>query len=227
MDGGSLQRTDDLVQPRFRAACVDCPAARTGCFRSCVSDGASTCRFVKATVLARGTLPAAWAARYAFALVRRGVLVRTRAAAHGADVAIDCAGTGALVPWASDATQLGFAATEAMVCLFPREGLLEQLARDPDTARDILDGLGAALTRVERYAEARGQRSAEARVATTLAVLADTLSPPARRTRLPASFQQRDLASLAAVRHESVCRVLGKLEREGRVERSTDGLRVG
>ncbi|MBX7196499.1 MAG: hypothetical protein K1X94_30880, partial [Sandaracinaceae bacterium] len=215
MDGGSLIRSDEVVTPRFRAACIDCPAARVGCFKSCVSDGVTACRFVKATISARASLPRTWAAQYAFALVRRGVLVRTRPATRGQDVAIDCAGTGSLVPWAPDAPQIGFAATELLVCLFPREGLIETLARDPSAANDVIEGLGAALNRVERYAEARGQRSAESRVVATLSVLADTLSPPVRRQRLPATFQQRDLAALADVRRASVLRLPGKLEREG------------
>lgn len=229
MDGRSGMGSDGdaVAMPHFRAACIDCPAARVGCFRSCASDGVSPCRFVKGTVSARASVPRSWAPQYAFALVRRGALVRTRPATKGQDVAVDCAGAGSLVPWASDAPQIGFAATDLLVCLFPREGLLETLARDPSVASDVIAGLGAALERVERYAEARGRRSAEARVVATLAVLADTLSPPVRRRRLPASFQQRDLASLAGVRHESVCRVLAKLEREGRVIRSHEGLQLG
>ncbi len=229
MDGGALDEGfAELggVQPHFPAACVACPAARIGSFRNWVNDGTRACRFVKSAIAARRSLPRSWASDYAFALVRRGVIIRTRAEACGVDVAIDCAGPGTLVPWTEDAAQLGFAATDVLVCLFPREGFAEALTHDPAGAHEIIEGMGAALTRVERYAEARGQRSAEARVLATLSVLTDTLSPPERRTRLPASFQQRDLAMLAAVRHESVCRVLGKLEREGRVQRSSEGLCV-
>lgn len=227
MDGGALHEIfahGEAVRPHFPTACVACPAARIGSFRNWVNDGTRACRFVKATIPARRPLPRSWAEDYAFALVRRGVIIRTRSEACAMDVAIDCAGPGTLVPWAADVSQIGFAATDVLVCLFPREGFAEALTHDPEGAHEIIEGMGAALTRVERYAEARGQRSAEMRVLAALSVLADTLSPPERKTRLPASFQQRDLAMLAAVRHESVCRVLGKLEREGRVMRSSDGL---
>lgn len=215
------------VRPRYQAACIDCPAARVGCFQAVVSDGSTPCWFVKAALPARAQIPAAWAERYAFALVRRGVLVRTRASDRGLAVSIDCAGTGSLVPWPAHVGEIGYAATDVLVCLYPREGLAQALAREPETTREVLEGLTVALDRVERFAEARGQSTAEGRVASVLEVLADTLSPPVRRDRLPAALQQRDLARLAGVRHESFCRILGKLEREGLVRRGTEGLTIG
>jgi CRP-like cAMP-binding protein len=159
--------------------------------------------------------------------VRRGVLVRTRASARGPAISIDCAGTGALVPWPATVPEIGYAATDLLVCLYPREGLESALAREPETAREILAGLASALDRVERLAEARGQATAEERVSRVLEVLAETLSPPVRRERLPSALQQRDLARLAGVRHESFCRILGKLERVGVVRRGTEGLAIG
>lgn len=216
----------DEVRPRFHANCVDCPAARVGCFEGAVSDGVSPCRFVKATLPARAQIPPSWAERYAFALVRRGVLIRTRAGGSGPPVSVDCAGPGALVPWPSRAGELGYAATDVLACLYLREGVDEDISREPQTTRDTIEGLACALDRVERLAEARGQASAEERVARVLAVIADTLSPPVRRVRLPSALQQRDLARLAGVRHESFCRILGKLERAGVVHRSTEGLEI-
>jgi len=224
---GLLRCVDsDETRPRFSSNCVDCPAARVGCFHGAVGDGVSPCRFVKATLAARAQVPVAWAERYAFALVRRGVLIRTRTGGSGPPVSIDCAGPGAHVPWPAGAGELGYAATDVLVCLYPRNGVMDDLEREPRATRDTIEGLACALDRVERLAEARGQSSAEERVARVLAVLADTLSPPVRRARLPSALQQRDLARLAGVRHESFCRILGKLERAGIVQRSTEGLEI-
>ena len=131
-----LQCVDsDEARPRFHANCVDCPAARVGCFETAVSDGTTSCRFVKATLSARVQIPPSWAERYAFALVRRGVLIRTRAGGSGPPVSIDCAGPAALVPWPASAGELGYAATDVLACLYLRAGVDEDLAREPRAAR--------------------------------------------------------------------------------------------
>ena len=207
-------------------ACVDCPAVRASCFEAQLSDGTSPCRFVKGTIAGRGPVPVAWAERYAFALVRRGVIVRTRATAEGPSVAIDCAGPGAILPFPSRALEIGYAATDVLVCLYARDGLEHALASDPEMSRSVYEGFAAALDRVERLAEARGQSRAENRVACVIATVAETMSPPVRRDHLPAGLQQRDLARLAGVRHESFCRIIGKLERAGTIERHEGGLRI-
>ncbi len=211
---------------RFPVACLDCPAARVGCFDVAVGLGTSPCRFVKGALSARAPVPTSWADGYGLLLVRRGVVVRTRAPKNGPSVAIDCVGPGAVLPLTSDAVEIGYAATEVLVCLYPRGGLEETLAQEPATARDLIVALTGALERVELLAEARGQRSADTRVARVLSVLADKLAPPQRRDRLPAGLQQRDLARLAGVRHESFCRALGKLERAGIVRRLPEGLHI-
>jgi CRP-like cAMP-binding protein len=141
-------------------------------------------------------------------------------------VAIDCAGPGAILPFPSAALELGYAATDVLVCLYARDGLEHALASDPVTSREVYEGLAAALDRVERLAEARGQAKAEDRVARVISVVADTLSPPVRRDHLPAGLQQRDLARLAGVRHESFCRILGKLEKAGTIARHEGALRI-
>ena len=209
---------------RFPGACVDCPAARVGCFGTAVGSTTTPCRFLKATVHARAPIPAAWSEDYALLLVRRGVVVRTRAPKEGPSVAIDCAGAGSVLPLASGALEIGYAATDVLVCLHPRVGLSEALAREADTAHDMIVALAAALERVERLAEARGQSTVDERVARVLAVVAATLTPPERRDRFPSGLPQRDLARLAGVRHESFCRSLGKLERAGHIRREPDGL---
>lgn len=214
------------LAPRAQAHCVECPTARTGCFEAAVGFGASSCRFVKTTLSARAPIPAAWSTEYALALVRRGVLVRTRTASDGPAIAIDCVGPGAGMPLGRTHGDVGYAATEVLVCLYPRAGMDAALTGEQGTARDVIDVISGALERVERLAEARGQASADGRVARVLAVIAETLAPPSRRERLPHGLQQRDLARLAGVRHESFCRALGKLERAGLVRRDADGIAI-
>lgn len=199
--------------------CLDCPSSRTGCFSGEVREGGSTCRFVKATVEARAPLPREWSEHHAFALVRRGVIVRTRAEPRGASIAIDCAGPGTVLPLRTTNAELGYAATQTLVCLYPRRQLQQAMLEDRELSREVLEGLEGALERVERLAEARGHGMAEQRMARVLAVLADTVSPAMHRDRLHDGIQQRDLARLAGVRHESVCRFLGKLERAETIRR--------
>lgn len=208
----------------FHGACVDCPAARVGCFEAAVGGDVSPCLFVKGRVTARAPIPTAWSSEFALVLVRRGVLVRTRATRNGASVPVDCAGPGTVVGLAPAAQEIGYAATDVLVCLYPRAPLEHAVARHADTARDVIAGLAASLERVERLAEARGQATLDARVARVLTVIAETVAPPERRAVLPSGLQQRDLARLAGVRHESFCRVLGKLERAGLVRREPEGL---
>ncbi len=73
----------------------------------------------------------------------------------------------------------------------------------------------AALDRVERIAHARGSATVGKKVAALLAALCDTLSPPRTRIDLPAGLQQRDMAKLLGVRHESFCRALARLHSHG------------
>jgi len=209
-----------------RPHCVDCPTARTRCFEVAVGAGSSSCRFVKSTLSARAPIPSAWSTEYALVLVRRGVLVRTRSPKDGPSIAIDCVGPGSSLPLSPTPDDVGYAATEARVCLYPRAGLDRALAGEQGTARDVIGVLGRALDRVERFAAARGHGAVDARIARVLAVIADTLSPPRRSERLPPGLQQRDLARLAGVRHESFCRAIGKLERAGMVRREAEGLSI-
>ena len=100
------------------------------------------------------------------------------------------------------------------------DGLLE-----PDGERQqILAENGRYIDRFEALCQAvhvLGELSPRA-----LDTLADTLSPSRRRDRIPAGLQQRDLAHLLGMRHETVCRALGTLEHKGAVMREPDGLRI-
>ncbi len=213
----------------YTAACVDCPAGRIGGFQEVVAETAQLpCAFVKGQLASRAPVPLAWPERHAFALIRRGVLVRYRADELGGAIATDCAGPGCFVSFPTElaSADVGYAATELLVCLCPRDTADRLVDTSPTATRDVVRGMGAAIDRLERFAYARAQSSATARVAATLVCVADTLAPPRRRATLPSGLQQRDLARLAGVRHESFCRALGELEGRGLVKRSSDGLEI-
>jgi CRP-like cAMP-binding protein len=209
-------------------ACPDCPATRLSVFAPLVlEDG---CRFKCLAVPARNTMPGFWASDYRMALVRRGVFIRQRVDREGRTTSVDAAGPGCMFPLggATETTTsmaTGYAATDVLVCLCPPDALGRSLDRR-EVSDDLIHLQEAALERVERFAEARGRSSAEARIAAVLITLADTLSPPRTRDRIPADLQQRDIARLAGLRHETVCRLLGDLERRGAVRRCREGLRL-
>ena len=199
-----------------------------GGFRQIVAEGSTPCGFARGELATHAPIPLGWAERYSFVIVRRGVLIRVRSDATGSSVATDCAGPGSFVALPADgrAGELGYAATPLMVCLCQRETAERVIESDPESARDLVRGMTAAIDRMERIAHARGQATAEARVASLIVAIAETLAPPRRRERLPAALQQRDLAKLVGVRHESFCRALGELERRGLIRRDRDGLEI-
>lgn len=214
----------------YAAACPDCPGARLGTFEEIVGATKRACAFETVTVEARAFVPPSWSERYAFGLVRRGVLIRQRVDTAGRAIAVDAAGPGCIFPIeerdpeSAESAPCDYAATDLIVCVLPRAAFEQALATTKNVGREMLAMQHAALRRVERLTQARGAATVRERVASLLCVLADTLSPPRRRERLPAGLQQRDLARLLGVRHETFCRVLGDLEREGAIRRDPDGL---
>jgi CRP-like cAMP-binding protein len=208
-------------------ACPDCPATRTRTLAVLV-DRPSGCALRCLSVRAREPLPAGWGDEYGIALVRRGVIVRHRIDARGDAVAIDAAGPGSAVSLSpsSDSAVAAYAADDAMLCLCPRPVLDDAIDGGRDAARDVVRAQSAMLVRVERFADARGRRSAAARLAALLLALADTLVASAVLEVIPAALRQRDLAALAALRHESICRELRALESAGRIARVESGLRI-
>ncbi len=223
MGGAVVRRVHMEGAMSAHAACPDCPAARLGVLGPLLAR-APACAFEVAALAAHAPAPASWGERYALGLVRRGVLIRQRRVA-ATPVAIDAAGPGCAFPVeaAPSDRATDYAATDVLVCLLPRSAMDRALER-PELARDLFGLMQASLDRVERLTAARGAQGVRERVSSLLCVLSDTLSPPRQRERLPADLQQRDLARLVGVRHETFCRVLGELEREGAVQRATDGL---
>jgi CRP-like cAMP-binding protein len=208
-------------------ACPDCPAVRSNVLEGLVHREAG-CAFRCLSVPARQPLPARWRGDYGFALVRRGIVVRQRTDGSGRATSIDIAGPGSAVPIGGqgDDGAGGYAVDDVMLCLVPTEAFGEAVVGGQGGARDVVSAQSAVLQRVERIAEARSRASATSRVASLLLAIGDTLSPLRPSTVIPSAIQQRDLASLLALRHESVCRSVASLEKSGFVQRSSGGLRI-
>jgi CRP-like cAMP-binding protein len=188
----------------------------------------SGCAFRCLSVRAREPLPVGWGDEYGIALVRRGIILRHRIDARGDAVAIDAAGPGSAIPLSSSSSGGGaaYAADDAMLCLCPRSILDETVEGGQTAARDVVRAQSTMLARVERLADARGRRSAATRLAALLLALSDTLCGSSVLEVIPSSLRQRDLAALAALRHESICRELRALEDAGFVAREESGLRL-
>ena len=220
-------------EPEYVAACPDCPAARTEVLQPLVGATKDSCRFQTLTIEARAPIPARWFDLYGLGLVRRGVVIRQRMDAQGRASAVDAAGPGCAFllrdprSGSTSSSPSGYAATRVLVCVCPADILEESLSRaDSGAASDLLLLHTQALERVERIADARGRTGVMSRVAALICTLADMLTPPMHRERIPADLQQRDLAHLLGVRHETVCRALGTLEKQGAIVREAEGIRI-
>jgi hypothetical protein len=213
-----------LERPRV---CPDCPAKHTGVFAGIVEQP-SGCAFRCLSLAARQPLPDGWRGEYSVALVRRGIVVRQRVDTHGRATAIDIAGSGSALPIASreDDGSGGYAVDDAMLCLCPSSVLTAAVDGGHEGARGAVAASAAVLARVERISEARSRPTASSRVGTLLVTIADTLSAGRRLETIPAAIQQRDLAALLALRHESVCRVVASFTRRGVLKKTTQGLEI-
>ena len=217
-----------MTARRSLTLCPDCPAERNGVLDQLTGRGQSPCAFRCEAIGARQPLPPSWFGAYGLALVRRGIVIRQRIDAQGTATAIDAVGPGGAIPLmeGGDASNSGYAVEDALLCLCPRPTLSAAIDGGAPTSAQIVGLHLAVLDRVERIAGARSSTTAILRVGTLLCALADTLSPPRRLTCIPAGLQQRDLAALLSLRHESVCRALRTLEDRGAIERTNDGIRL-
>ena len=206
--------------------CPDCPATRAGILAP-LAEHASGCVFRCVALEARQPLPSRWRGEYGVALVRRGLVVRQRVDALGRATAIDIAGPGSAFPISpgDESGACGYAVDDVMLCLCPTGDVTSSVDGGAGGARDVVKVHAMTLARVERIAEARSQATASSRVAALLVTLADTLSDR-RLDCIPAAIQQRDIASLVALRHESVCRVIASFARRGVLARGPQGLRI-
>ena len=207
--------------------CPDCPATLGGVLSGIVQTS-SGCLLRCVSIPAHGVLPVRWGRNPEFALVRRGIVVRQRVDASGGATAVDAVGPGGLLPL-RDPGERGastYAVADAHLCVCTARTLNAALESSTGVARDVIRLQALALDRVERIADARGRKTAAGRVAALLGALSDTLSPHRQLDVVPAGLRQRDLGALLALRHESVCRELGRLERSGTTTRVAEGIRI-
>ena len=200
----------------------------TNVLEGLVGESTAACAFDALAIEARAPLPATWLARYSFAVVRRGFLIRQRADPAGRATAVDAVGPGAGFPLdrslaaAGGARVLGYAVTRASLTLCDAERFERGLSDGGPSALTVHKLGSEAISRMERLADARARPGAAAKIAALLCALSDTLRPGS--SRIPVEFLQRDLAGLVSIRHESVCRVLRDFARHGLISKDGDGI---
>ena len=196
--------------------CPDCPAARARLLMGLV-ESERGCLFRCLPSLDQAPLPMSWGGDYAFGLIRRGIVIRQRVDGAGRATAIDIAGPGSAIPISPDGSATSYSLGDALVCLVPSVALYGAMAKQR-VALDVVAAHRQIVERVERISDAKGRRSATARVAALLVTIVETLSP-GRGAVIPSAIRQRDLAALLALRHESVCRAMRVLERRSMIRR--------
>ncbi len=199
---------------------------RRGVLQDLVGESRESCLLVCRPVEAREPIPASWGRESWFGLVRRGIVIRQCVDGGGHVTAVDAAGPGCLLPLYGSQGSQGFAVSHLLVCLVHEAPLHQWIASRPQVGMDLLRLQREATRRVERYAAARTRAAARSRLAAVLCILQDTLSPTRKLSAIPSELQQRDLAALLGMRHETVCRVLGGFEREGIVRKGPEGIEI-
>jgi CRP-like cAMP-binding protein len=211
-----------------RLSCPDCLVARRGMLSAILGSPSGACLLHSHTLEARADLPQSWFERYAFAVIRRGIVVRQRMDPSGERVAIDAAGPGSLLPlrMARGAeSSTGYAASRLIVCVYPCDTLELGVAGET-TLADLLGLQQQALDRLERIAAARGRASAVEQVFALLEALLESIAPLREGEPKPIDLSQRDMAMLLRLRPETVCRAIRTLEQRRAIERTPDGWMV-
>lgn len=183
-------------------ACVDCPARQRGLLRALAGGAGCSCRLSCIALDERQALPASLFTRYAFGIVRRGVLVRERFDVGGGRTAVDAAGRGSYVPLSLARGCTGYAASRVLLCVY-RESSLEAIANHAELGMELMGLASETLERVERIADARGRPSAAERIDALRSALREWLGPSGFD-----DLRQRDVAALLGMRVETVCRTL-------------------
>jgi CRP-like cAMP-binding protein len=106
------------------------------------------------------------------------------------------------------------ATTDAIVALYPKAILIEQLERDPKIARAFAAMLAHQVMTLRTRLEQRNIRSARDRVRHYLAVKAD---PSGRTVML--SGPLKEIAAELGLTHEALYRTLADMSAEGEIER--------
>jgi CRP-like cAMP-binding protein len=210
--------------------CPDCPAVLSNRLTGMVEgpEASPGCMFRAVRIGEREMLPLQWSENCEFALVRRGVVARQFADAGGAAATIDLAGPGSLFRLVQDreSSIASYALSDAVLCLCTPDAFRSALREDSTNATDMIALQAMALDRVERLSAARGRRTVKGRVAALLCAIADSLTPYRRLNLIPSSIHQRDMGALLAVRHESVCRSMTTMQRQGILAREPEGIRI-
>lgn len=213
----------------YQGVCNGCPAARRRVFEPLVRGGKGACAFPSASLSSRGLIPARWFEQHAAAFIRRGILIRQRADDRGGVTSVDVAGPGTLVPLDTGEGPFeltGFAVSDALVCLYPKVLLDTVMDEGGPLVREMRALEFQANARCEAIAHARSHRDATRAVATLLVVISKTLEPPVEADTIPGDLQQRDIAGLLNLRHETVCRAFARLEAAGAIARDPSSTRI-
>jgi CRP-like cAMP-binding protein len=216
----------------YDAVCIGCPAQRMNVFESLVHGGRGWCQMPSIALQARQVLPATWQTEYAYAFVRRGFVVRQINDENGDTSSVDVAGPGcllttaALPPLHSRVAISGYAANDALICALSVRVVENVVSGGGDHVRELVALLGASARRVEMISYARSQKDAARAVASLLLTLSSCLAPPAVLSTIPNGLQQRDLAALLGIRHETMSRVITDFEKRGVVARGEDGIQL-
>jgi CRP/FNR family transcriptional regulator, anaerobic regulatory protein len=104
------------------------------------------------------------------------------------------------------------AVTSAQVCRIPAAQVRELMAQSPALARRLLDRTSAELARALTLA---GDYTAEQRLAAFLLSMRERLGAKESELKLP--MTRRDIANHLRLATETVCRVLARLEDQGRI----------
>src|SRR6516164_11175119 len=113
------------------------------------------------------------------------------------------------------------ATTDAIVRLYPKAILIEELERDPKIARAFAAMLAHQVMTLRTRLEQRNIRSARDRVRHYLAVNAD---PSGRAVRLSTTL--KDIAAELGLTHEAVYRTLAEMSADGEIERRNGLIRL-
>jgi len=120
------------------------------------------------------------------------------------------------------------AMTDCEIC-FIRRSIFEQVARQyPDIYRYLAEALGARLLKANETIASLAFLTVKGRVARALVELAENLGNEnnSGAILLPPIFRQRELAAMAGVARENVCRTLSDFERRGLITKSGRSFRI-
>lgn len=113
------------------------------------------------------------------------------------------------------------ATTEAVVRLYPKSVLLEELKRDPNVAQAFSAMLAQQVMALRTRLEGRNIRSARDRVRHFLAL---NTGADGRTVALPGTL--KDLAADLGLTHEALYRTLANMEADGEIKRASGVIRL-